>query len=253
MCTFVVLRRPGHHWPVLIAANRDEMVDRPWLPPARHWPDRPEVVAGLDKLAGGSWLGVNDDGMVAAVMNRQGTLGPESGRRSRGELVLEALDHAEASVAAEALAYLNPNAYRSFNLVVADFRDAFWLRHVSADGPEHVEVFPLPSGLSMFTAHDRNDLAAPRIRLYLPRFEVAETPDPDQCSWSAWEALLASRESEGGYGPYGAMTVITETGFGTVSSSLIALPAPDGSEAKPLWRFCAGPPGRTPYSEVVIS
>src|SRR6476659_3255713 len=57
MCTLVILRRPGHRWPVLIGANRDEMIDRPWEPPGRHWPDRPEVVAGLDRLAGGSWLG----------------------------------------------------------------------------------------------------------------------------------------------------------------------------------------------------
>ena len=70
MCTVVILRRPDHRWPVLIGANRDEMIDRPWKPPGRHWPDRPEVVAGLDILAGGSWLGINDWGVAAAVLNR---------------------------------------------------------------------------------------------------------------------------------------------------------------------------------------
>jgi len=104
MCTLVILRRPDHRWPVLIGANRDEMIDRPWDPPGRHWPDRPEVVAGLDKLAGGSWLGINDWGVAAAVLNRHGSLGPAPGIRSRGELVLEALDHADAAAAAEALA-----------------------------------------------------------------------------------------------------------------------------------------------------
>ena len=48
MCTFVILRRHGHEWPVIVGANRDEMIGRPWQAPARHWPDRPEVVAGLD-------------------------------------------------------------------------------------------------------------------------------------------------------------------------------------------------------------
>ena len=76
MCTLVLLRRPGHPWPLLLAANRDEMVDRPWAPPGRHWPDRPEVVAGLDRTAGGSWLGLNDHGVVAAILNRRGSLGP---------------------------------------------------------------------------------------------------------------------------------------------------------------------------------
>jgi len=40
MCTLVILRRPGNEWPVIIASNRDEMIDRPWLSPARHWPER---------------------------------------------------------------------------------------------------------------------------------------------------------------------------------------------------------------------
>ena len=100
MCTVVVLRRPADSWPLILAANRDEMRDRPWHPPGRHWPDRPEVVAGRDALAGGSWLGLNDQGVVAGVLNRYGSLGPQDGMRSRGELVLEALDHADAARAA---------------------------------------------------------------------------------------------------------------------------------------------------------
>src|SRR6266849_8974623 len=97
MCTVVLLRRPDHDWPLILGANRDEMVGRPSKPPARHWPDRPEVVAGLDELAHGSWLGCNDHGVAAAILNRHGTLGPAAGFRSRGELVLEALDHADAA------------------------------------------------------------------------------------------------------------------------------------------------------------
>ena len=41
MCTLIMLRRPGNDWPLLLAANRDEMGNRPWEAPARHWPDRP--------------------------------------------------------------------------------------------------------------------------------------------------------------------------------------------------------------------
>src|SRR3954453_3826583 len=114
MCTLAILRRPDHAWPVVIGANRDEMIDRPARPPARHWPDRPEVVAGLEELAGGSWLGLNDLGVRAAVLTRHGALGPAAGQRSRGELVLEALDHADAVTAAEALSHLDPASYRTF-------------------------------------------------------------------------------------------------------------------------------------------
>ena len=81
---------------MILAANRDEMISRAWDPPARHWPDRPDVVAGRDRLCDGSWLGLNDHGMIAAVLNRVGSLGPAAGKRSRGELVLEALDHTDA-------------------------------------------------------------------------------------------------------------------------------------------------------------
>ena len=99
MCTFIILRRPGHDWPVLIAANRDEMTDRPWQAPARHWPDRPDVVGGLDELAGGTWLAANDTNVVAAVLNREGSLGPTTDKRSRGELVLDSVDYPDAVVA----------------------------------------------------------------------------------------------------------------------------------------------------------
>src|SRR5436190_4587909 len=150
MCTLIVLHRPGHAWPILLAANRDEMLNRPWKPPARHWPDRPNVVAGLDELGGGSWFGVNDDGVAAGIMNRAGTLGRATGKRSRGELVLEALDHAEAKTAAEALSHLNPAAYRAFNLVIVDAGGVYWLRHTGADR-SRIEATALGPGVSMLT------------------------------------------------------------------------------------------------------
>ena len=59
MCTVVLLIRPGHAWPLVLAANRDEMLDRPWEPPAAYWPEQPDVMAGRDRLGGGTWMGVN--------------------------------------------------------------------------------------------------------------------------------------------------------------------------------------------------
>ena len=56
---------------------------------------------------------------MAIVFNREGSLGFLKGKRSRGELPLEALDHAEARIAAEALSMIKPESYRTFNLVVA--------------------------------------------------------------------------------------------------------------------------------------
>jgi uncharacterized protein with NRDE domain len=164
MCTVVVLLRPGHAWPVLIAANRDEMLSRPWQPPAAHWPDRPGVVAGLDELAGGSWLGINREGVLAGILNRHGSLGPAEGRRSRGELVLEALDHADADLAARALAELDTRAYRTFNMVVIDNSRAFWLRNLGEEGPGRIELFPLAPGYSMIATTARAPASAPTCR-----------------------------------------------------------------------------------------
>ena len=214
------------------------MADRPWRAPGRHWPDRPAVTAGQDLEAGGAWLGLNDDGAVAGVLNRPGALGPAAGKRSRGELVLEALDHADAADAAAALADLDARSWRPFNLAVADNRDAFWLR--AAGGA--VVRRAIPPGLSMLTAHDLNDPACPRIRRNLPRLRAAPAPDPESGDWDAWRALLAETAPAGE-----ALTIRRGDGFGTLSSSLLALPAADRPGAAPVWLFAAGPPDRTPH------
>lgn len=251
MCTLVILRRPGHDWPVLIAANRDERADRPWRVPGRHWPDRPDAVAGMDELAGGSWLGLNDHGVAAGILNRPDSLGPDPRLRSRGELVLEALDHADAVAAAGALSSLDGHAYRSFNLVVADNRDAYWLRGFGADGDRRVAVREIGEGLSMVTAHDPNDTSgSARIALYLPLFRDAAAPDPASGDWSSWTELLAARESLPGAGPGEAMTVVTDSPFGTLSSALIGLAAGHVDGGRAVFRFAAGRPGEVPYRPV---
>ena len=256
MCTVVILRRPDHRWPLLWAANRDEMLGRPWRPPGRHWPERPDVTAGLDLLAGGSWLGINDHGVVAAMLNRMGTLGPEAGKRSRGELVLDALDHADAVAAAQALSDLDPLAYRPFNMLIGDNRDAFWLR---ADG-SGIRVAPLAEGLSMLTAFELNDRTDPRIRCFLPRFEQAPPPDADHQDWQDWQKLMATTAATGS--PAGAtagsmnreaaLSFQLDNGFGTRSSALLALPSVDHPELDPVFLFSPGPPGQVPYRPVPL-
>jgi len=249
MCTFVILRRPGADFPVLIAANRDEMIARPWLPPSRHWPDRPELVAGKDELAGGTWLGLNDHGVAAGILNRFGSLGPAPGLRSRGELVLEALDHADAADAAKALAALDPKSYRTFNMIVADNRDAFWLSHADPEGRAPVKRVALKPGLSMIAAGDLDD-DTPRLRRYRPRFLEAALPDPARGDWKDWENLLADDIADPANDPQSAMRFKLGNGFATVSSALLALPAP-GKGLKPVFRFAAWQPKAAPWRDVL--
>ncbi len=252
LCSVVILRRSGHTWPLILAANRDEMIERAWDPPARHWPDRADVVAGRDRLCNGTWLGLNDHGVVAAVLNRVGSLGPAAGKRSRGELVLEALDHADAQSAAEQLRHLDPSGYRSFNLMVADGQAAFWLKSMGRAGGA-IKVTKLPEGVSMLTARDLNDHTSPRIARNLPDFETALPPDPDLDDWEAWQELMRRSALDD---PMDGMIVVTDSGFETVSSSLIALPSAShaiaGEEAKPVWLFSPGRPDQADYRPVTL-
>lgn len=250
MCTVVILRRPDHAWPLIVGANRDEMAGRPWDPPARHWPDRENVVAGIDRLAGGTWMGMNDEGVVAGILNRRDSLGPDPRLRSRGEVVLEALDHADAVEAAQALADLDGRAYRSFNLFVADNRDAYWLRSLGPSSGGRIEVKEIPPGLSMLTAYDMDDPASDRIAWFRPKFDAVPAPEPDEADWDAWQDLLASRDHAPDADSRDAMRVITDFGFGTLSSSLLALPSMDRPEVKPVWLFANGAPGETDFIPV---
>ncbi|MBK17946.1 MAG: hypothetical protein CMM52_03795 [Rhodospirillaceae bacterium] len=236
MCTVVFLRRPEHRWPLILGANRDEMMNRPWRPPGRHWPDRENVVAGIDELAGGSWLGMNDEGVVAGILNRKDSLGPDENLRSRGEIVLEALDHTDAVYAVEALAELSPAAYRSFNLFVADNRDAWWLRSLGPDAKK-VEIFEIPEGISMLTAWDLNADDSVRTGFYLPQFRNAMPPHPEKGDWRLWETLMGSTDHAEGAVPGEALFIQTDRGFGTLSTSLIALESPEILNAKKIWQF----------------
>jgi len=240
VCTVVVLIRPGHVWPVVLAANRDEQVDRAWDPPAAWWPDRPGVIGGRDRTAGGTWMGVNRHGVMAAVLNRQGSLGPAPGKRSRGELPLIALAEPGAAGAAGAIAALDAGGWRSFNLVLADSSGAVFVRGLGQGRPQ---AWPLAPGLHMVTAHDPDDPASPRVARHLPRFAAAVPPDPVH-GWRGWISLLSDQSGAAAE----QLSVVPRGGFGTVCASLVALP----SRGPPVWLFCAGAPDEQRFRPVQV-
>jgi len=237
MCTVILLRRPQAAWPLLLAANRDERLDRRWDPPAEFWPG---ILGGRDATAGGTWMALNRAGVVAAVLNRPGSLGPDPDKRSRGELPLLALESPTAAGAAEAMARLDAGRYRTFNLVIADARTAWFVAGLGSGAPQ---AEALPDGISMVTAHPPNDLTSPRTARHLPRFQAAAPPDPPD--WGRWPELLS--DSTGGAGE--ALNVPPLGGFGTVCSSLLAL----GSGGAREWRFAPGPPDRTPFAALTLA
>lgn len=101
-----------------LLANRDEFYARPTAP-AHWWPDSPDIWAGRDLQAGGTWLGLSRAGRFAALTNvREGR--PGAGLRSRGELVADFLDGAQASDVYLRQVLKNGGDYAGFNLLVGD-------------------------------------------------------------------------------------------------------------------------------------
>jgi uncharacterized protein with NRDE domain len=218
---------------VLIGANRDERIDRAWDPPAQHWPALPGVTAGRDRTANGTWLGLNQHGMMAAILNRHGTLGPAAGKRSRGELPLMALAESSLEDAAAKILALDAGSYRSFNFVLADASKTLFFRGLESGAPA---LQTLPAGTWMITSGEANDLTLPRIARHLPKFAAAEA--------TSWPSLLADNAPP----VASALNIPPDDGFATVSSAVITLT----KTAPPIWLFAAGPPDRTAFEPVAL-
>ncbi len=125
MCLIVFAWRPGHALPLIVAANRDELHARPSLPLA-HWDDAPQVVAGRDLQAGGTWLAVTTDGRFAALTNIRAP-GSPAGERSRGELPERFLrgTHSPALYLEELTHSLDQ--FSGFNLLVGNLTELWYL------------------------------------------------------------------------------------------------------------------------------
>ena len=69
MCLLVVVSRMVPEWPLIVAANRDEQYARP-ADPVTVLRERPRTLGGRDRLAGGTWLALNEHGVVAGLTNQ---------------------------------------------------------------------------------------------------------------------------------------------------------------------------------------
>lgn len=123
MCLVLVAVDPHADVPVVVAANRDERHDRPadvlgW------WSDRPGILAGRDRVAGGTWFGVGSDGRFATVLNDHRIPAP-AGAPSRGELVPAFLESARASAWMRALV-TERRRYAGFHLLAGDGAAGLW-------------------------------------------------------------------------------------------------------------------------------
>lgn len=119
MCLIVVAHRAHPEYRLVVAANRDEWFDRA-AAPAAFWPDAPDVLAGRDLRAGGTWLGVTRAGRFAALTNVRDPSHNRPDAPSRGALVGDYLTGSAGPDAYLDALRTRADRYNGFNLIVGD-------------------------------------------------------------------------------------------------------------------------------------
>ena len=245
MCTLIALHRHVPDAPLLIAANRDEYLDRPAEGPALREAG-PEaraagrggaILAPLDLRAGGTWLGINASGLFAAVTNRR-TDAPDPALRSRGMLVMDVLSTPTAEEAAGRIERLPADAYNPFNLLIADDHTAHLLTYGPA--PERIDL--APGAYVVGNVHPNEE--SPKVaRIQQEVLEVAKVPGDDTLDRMA--ALCRSHGDRGSDAL--SATCVHAGGYGTRSSTLLR------TGASPELRYASGAPCTTSYDDFTPS
>jgi uncharacterized protein with NRDE domain len=256
MCTLAVYRGVCERYPLVVAANRDELLARPAAPPAR-LQDPAGVVAGRDLEAGGTWLGARvDDGLlIVGVLNRRPeAVTPRSptGARSRGLLAMRTLRAHDLTDAAAAVESEDGGAYGPFNLFVADLDAA--VVYDNGAGLRRTELAP---GLSVLTNLDVRDPRCPRRAAAAARFGelegyLREDPAPADLV-AALAAVLGDHDAgiePNPEAPYSRICVHAGA-YGTRSSSIVFVERV-GAVAELRYHHAEGPPCRTAFAPVVF-
>jgi uncharacterized protein with NRDE domain len=237
VCTLIVAAGVWQQAPLLVAANRDERYDRPSQPPTV-WTDRDvRILAPKDVERGGTWQGVNELGVFVAVTNRF-TPDPRPDARSRGLLVLDALEEDTPRNAARRLMQVDPSLHNPFHMVIADFEGAILLWN---DGERH-RTERLAPGFHTITERSMRAASTKRPGLLreklLPLFGPRLPPD------EAWMEVLRTRSDE----PLEGIHVHDEAlGYGTRSSTILRLsPRPEEMH----WRHAEGPPDEAEFVDL---
>lgn len=233
MCSLFVLLGVEPDYPILVAANRDEVRERKASPPGLFVGTRRRILSPRDRLAGGTWMGVNDRLWFAGLTNVAGGSRSPSAT-SRGELPHLALDQdrfediepAVASAVAKCV-------YNQFQLLVTDGTAALAFRHVA--GELTVER-PAATTLTLTNEHALNALQAPWLQ------EARAAGKSIEERLASLTAILRDEGAATGHRvlkPGGA--------YGTVSSSVLAVPRDDPRQL--VWRYAQGSPDVAPYRE----
>ena len=212
MCTLIVLHRCFEAAPLVVAANRDEFFERPAEGPALRETPYGRVLAPRDVRAGGTWLGLNAQGLFVAITNRR-CESPDPNRRSRGLIVVDSLKAESAREAAKEIESLETDAYNPFNLLVADRATAHLFSYAGA--PERFDL--APGAHVIGNVHPRDEPSRKLARL---RGEVA--PLSGGSPEAALEGLRSVCGSHEGASAF-EHTCVHAGEYGTRSSLLMRL------------------------------
>ena len=228
MCLIVIAWQARDDLPLIVAANRDEWRDRP-AEPAHWWDEDPDLLAGRDLRAGGTWMGVTRGGRFAAVTNFRDPAERRSTARSRGGLVTGYLRGDQGPREYLETISADASAYNGFNLILGD-RATLWYF-----GSREGEARPVEPGVHGLSNHLLDEpwpkvvkgraamgmslaLADPVPRLF-DLLSDAEAPDddalPDTGVGKAWERRLSR-------------ALITGEDYGTRCSTVVAFDARGG-------------------------
>lgn len=245
VCTLAIYFHVFKAYPLLIAANRDEQYDRPSAAPALLNAE-PRILAGKDLRAGGTWLGVNEHGVIAAILNRRVNRGPLSpvAVRSRGLLCMDLLGHRSAAAAGTFLRD-HHERYHPFTAVVADAGEAY----ASYNNEEGIFAQPLQPGLHAFSSAAEFDLhsaKAERAHSLFSRFGARFDAKPMDESRVVAElhSVLGDHSLSAGLTDPGEAICVHRQGSGTVSSSIIFFRA---TNRRFEFFHCAGAPCRNSF------
>lgn len=136
MCLIVVAWQARDAGALVVAANRDEFHARP-AAPADFWAEQPDILAGRDLEAQGTWMGVSRRGRFAAVTNYRGGHDPNAAE-SRGALVARFLGGTPSAAGYAAEVAANGKRYSGFNLLLCDGTEFWWVSNRIA-GPRRLD------------------------------------------------------------------------------------------------------------------
>lgn len=130
MCLIILGWKVHPQYPLVVAANRDEFLNRPTAA-AAFWEDAPQVLAGRDLQAGGTWMGITKAGRFAALTNYRDPAHMQPNERSRGRLVSDYLVSNQSPEGYIESIYRDSEKYNGFNLLVADRQELVWFSNVN--------------------------------------------------------------------------------------------------------------------------